>query len=165
MKILFLIALSILIYSCASTQQAAENNSENNSNTYDESFDPNSLKDDDIVIAKYDQPAAVAVADGATNSASTTDENVGIKEVRGYRVQIIATKNIESASQAELEAKDIFGRLKHKVYLIFDAPNYKVRVGDVITRDDADEIRDIAKDYGYRGAFVVKSKVNISTSE
>jgi hypothetical protein len=51
--------------------------------------------------------------------------------------------------------------MKYRVYLIFDAPLYKVRVGDVIKKTDAEEIKDIAKDYGYREAFTVPSKVNI----
>lgn len=163
MKIFSLLLISILVYSCATSQQSIEKTDTQNSNPYDESFDPNTLNDDDIIIVKNDQ----LISDKKVELPSNTinDQDITIKEVRGYRVQIIATKDIESASQAELEAKDIFGTLNHKIYLIFDAPNYKVRVGDVVKRDEADEIREIAKDYGYRGAFVVKSKVNVTSSK
>ena len=163
MKIFSLLLISFLIYACASSQQAIETNDLKKTNPYDESFDPNTLNDDDIVITKYDQP--VENDKILIPTEVIQNDKVTIKEVRGYRVQIIATKNIESASQAELEAKDIFGTLNHKIYLIFDAPNYKVRVGDVVSRDEADTIREIAKDYGYRGAFVVKSKVNVTASD
>lgn len=160
MKIVTLLFALFMVYACASSKQTVDSNTLPKTSPYDESFDPNTLNDDDIVITKYDQPVSAVKAE--TKEIVGNTENVEIKEIRGYRVQIIATKSIEAASQAEMEAKDIFDALSHKVYLIFDAPNYKVRVGDVASRDEADEIREIAKDYGYRGAFVVSSKVNVA---
>ena len=156
MKLLMSALALLFFFSCASSTKVAEEQSSQKSNLYDESFDPNTLNDDDIVIANYDTPAG-----NQGNINSDPAANAEIREAMGFRVQIVATKSIESATQVELEAKDIFEALNHKVYLIFDAPNYKVRVGDSIKREEADEIRDVAKDYGYRGAFVVRSKVNI----
>lgn len=156
MKSLLLLVILLIFYACSSSKQVSDPLVSQKQNEYDESFDPNTLQDDDIIIVKNDLPLP-----GSTeNNSSVAGETNIITEARGFRVQIIATKSIETASQVELEARDVFDSLNHKVYLIFDAPNYKVRVGDVIDRDEADDIRDIAKDYGYRGAFVVRSKVN-----
>ena len=74
---------------------------------YDESFDPLSLEDDDIVI-------------GMESKAADSDRET------------------------------------------FEAPLYKIRVGDCKTRQDADNVRDLAKKYGYAEAFLVKSKIIIS---
>lgn len=126
---------------------------------YDESFDPNTLNDDDIVI---DQFAAIKDSKKENLIEQSIDlKDQVFKEVKGFRVQILATKSIEAATLTEQEAKDLFSSMEHTVYLIFDAPLYKIRVGDVTSRDDAEEIRDVAKDYGYREAFIVPSKVNI----
>jgi hypothetical protein len=160
MKTIIILVILTFFYSCTSSREVIEKeeNLSAKSNPYDESFDPNTLKDDDIIIVGDESPSQQS-----DMTLNAVEPDVQITETNGYRIQIIATKSIEAASQAELEAKDIFESLNHKVYLIFDAPNYKVRIGDVINRNEADEIRDIAKDYGYRGAFVVRSKVNVQS--
>lgn len=122
---------------------------------YDESFDPLSLDDDDINI----EPKST-VETGINAPASTNEnEEIPFQEINGYRIQILATDNIETASLVEQEATDRFARDGHKVYLIFEAPLYKIRVGDCKERLAAEELRDSAKQYGYQGAFIVKSKV------
>ena len=156
----FLMSLTMLIlFACSASKQVQQPENNVQTEKYDESFDPNSLNDDDIVIAKHDEP--LAAANKNDTDLNTADEEVAYKEANGFRVQILATKNIETATVTEQEAKDLFQNSNHKVYLIFDAPLYKVRVGDVTSRDSAEEIRDIAKDYGFKEAFIVPSKVNI----
>ena len=156
----FITLISIfLIIACSSSEQMIVKDDQK-PNPYDESFDPNSLNDDDIAVHKYD----VGPKTGVNNNSgpAISQQEPVFKEVKGFRVQIIATKSIETATMAEQEAKDLFKSMDHKTYLIFDAPLYKLRIGDVTTRDEAEEIRDIAKDYGYREAFIVPTKVNIS---
>ena len=157
MKTLLTLLMILFICACSSTEQIAVKDEQQKSNPYDESFDPNSLNDDDIVIHKFDASPVVN-----TNSGSAElHQDVGYTEVKGFRVQVIATKSIETATLAEHEAKELFESMNHKTYLIFDAPLYKLRIGDVTSRDEAEEIRDVAKDYGYREAFIVPTKVNV----
>ncbi len=163
MKILILFVVIGLIAGCSSTKQVSDPLGDRVSPKYDESFDPNTLNDDDIVIAKIEPKVVEAENNNSENQLA--DGEIKFKEASGFRVQLVATKNIESATLTEQEAKDLFDTMKHKVYLIFDAPLYKVRVGDVINRNDADEIRDTAKDYGYREAFIVPSKVNVPLND
>ena len=160
MKILLLALTLLFIASCSSSEKVVVKDEPRKDNPYDESFDPNSLNDDDIVVHKFDNNATVIIENDQNFTASNTDQ--AYTEVKGFRVQIIATKSIETATLAEQEARELFEGQNHKTYLIFDAPLYKLRVGDVTTRDEAEKIRDMAKDYGYREAFIVPTKVNIS---
>jgi len=121
---------------------------------YDESFDPLSLDDDDIVIAE-----ASLTKKEIENKPVVIEEKIIPKEMNGFRVQILATKNIETASLFEQEATERFGSLEHKTYLIFEAPLYKIRVGDCKERAEAENLRDLAKQYNYREAFIVKCKI------
>ena len=121
---------------------------------YDESFDPLSLDDDDIVIAE-----ASLTKKEIENKPVVIEEKIIPKEMNGFRVQILATKNIETASLFEQEATERFGSLEHKTYLIFEAPLYKIRVGDCKERAEAEDLRDLAKQYNYREAFIVKCKI------
>ena len=124
---------------------------------YDESFDPLSLEDDDIIIAGEDETTVIDQQQSTTNE----EEDVKLKEITGFRVQIFATKDIETASLFELEASERFGHLDHKIYLIFETPLYKIRVGDCKERTQAEELKELATQYGYRESFIVKSKIQI----
>lgn len=155
MQYLLIISIIFLI-SCAATKETVkEEPPAKQKAEFDESFDPLSLDDDDIVIegqSKIEENLAIAETNGA-------NQDLPFQEVDGFRVQILATDNIETASLVEQEASDRFGRGGHKIYLIFEAPLYKIRVGDIRERFNAEELRDLAKQYGYKGAFIVKSKV------
>ena len=128
MKLFISLLIAFIIIGCSSSEQMTTRGDQKKSNQYDESFDPNSLNDDDIVIHKIDAGSVSPVKNNTSTSAVTGQPEY--REVRGFRVQLIATKSIETATLAEQEAKDLFESLNHKTYLIFDAPFYKLRVGD-----------------------------------
>ncbi|MEO0230988.1 MAG: SPOR domain-containing protein [candidate division WOR-3 bacterium] len=75
----------------------------------------------------------------------------------GYRVQILATSNKEKADMFAKEAQARFPN--QKVYVEFIPPYYKVRIGDFITREEAEAFRAKAKSLGYFDAFIVESQI------
>jgi hypothetical protein len=156
----------IFFGACAGTRESAPEKkpAETGSRPYDESFDPGTLDDDDIVIGPPSSSADNTsqtddqVAAGTQNK---TDSDNRSREVNGFRVQILATNNIETASLVEQEANDRFSGGGNKTYLVFEAPLYKIRIGDCENRADAEALRDQAVQNGYSGAFIVKSKINV----
>jgi septal ring-binding cell division protein DamX len=79
------------------------------------------------------------------------------KPLYGYRVQILATSNKE---KADMFAKEAQARFKdQKVYVEFISPYYKVRIGDFLTREEAEAFRAKAKSLGYFDAFIVESPI------
>jgi hypothetical protein len=149
---------ALFLISCAGTKEVVKEDTPlPDKYQYDESFDPLTLDDDDIIIAGDDDLQVI------DNSVDNPDiENpIAVKEKTGFRVQILATKNIETASLFEQEASERFNNLDHKTYLIFEAPLYKIRVGDCEDRAQAEELRDQAMQYGYRESFIVKSKIQV----
>lgn len=156
MKYLFLL-IAIVYMGCAGTREPVkEEPVKETKPQYDESFDPLSLNDDDIIIAD----ATVATSNVDNPTVIVTEKSIP-REMNGFRVQILATKNIETASLFEQEATERFESLEHKTYLIFEAPLYKIRVGDCKERAEAENLRDTAKQYGYREAFIVKCKIQV----
>lgn len=151
--------LTALFYmSCSGTKEVIkEDTSLQDTYQFDESFDPLSLDDDDIIIAGDENTQII----DKTGNNPDTEKIVALKEITGFRVQILATKNIETASLFEQEASERFNHLDHKTYLIFEAPLYKIRVGDCKDRAQAEELRDLATEYGYRESFIVKSKIQV----
>ena len=76
----------------------------------------------------------------------------------GFRVQIYISDNIDSAMQVK---EDINLKLEYDwVYLEFDAPLYKVRIGDYLTRADATAMMKNLNEMGYTKAWIVPTTVN-----
>lgn len=154
----------VLVTACAGTRETVpeEKPKTADETPYDESFDPRSLDDDDIVVGPG--KSAGAVTAGAVSTAGESGaagEEARVKEINGFRVQILATNNIETASLVEQEASDRFESRGYKTYLLFETPLYKIRIGDCEKRSEAEELRDLAIGNGYTGAFIVKSKVTV----
>lgn len=78
--------------------------------------------------------------------------------VYGYRVQILASSIKENAEKFAAEAQARFPNLK--VYVEFIPPYYKVRVGDFLTREEAETFKAKARSLGYFDAFIVESQIN-----
>ncbi|MBN2355661.1 SPOR domain-containing protein [candidate division KSB1 bacterium] len=87
------------------------------------------------------------------------DERNGITEeefVPGFRIQVIATRNEEEARQARTDA---LLNLQHNVYLLYDDPYYKIRVGDCLSHAEADSLQREAIRKGFVGAWIVRTSV------
>ncbi|MDZ7296167.1 MAG: SPOR domain-containing protein, partial [candidate division KSB1 bacterium] len=79
--------------------------------------------------------------------------------VLGYRVQIVSTPFEEVAREVRKEA---LLKFEEPVYMVFDAPYYKVRVGDCISRFEAEELQQKAMEKGFGQAWVVRTLVSAS---
>jgi hypothetical protein len=78
------------------------------------------------------------------------------QKVYGFRVQIFASSTEENASQVAADAREVFS---DRVYVEYVAPYYKVRVGDYLTHEEVEPLKDKALSLGYRGAFIVETMV------
>ncbi|MEN3045859.1 MAG: SPOR domain-containing protein [Candidatus Hydrothermales bacterium] len=86
------------------------------------------------------------------------------KKVFGYRVQIIALDaskpgNKEKANKYAREAEARL-RGEHKVYVEYIPPYYKVRVGDFLSKEEADKMKMRLRGLGYFDAWVVETEVS-----
>ncbi len=77
--------------------------------------------------------------------------------VYGFRVQIFASSTEKNAMKIVDDARTAFSG---RVYVEHVAPYYKVRIGDCLTKEDADVLKTKAVSLGYRGAFIVETMIN-----
>ncbi len=175
-RFFLLVVLAVLMMSCAaSKKQVAGTGSTKETLTnlsipFDETFDPLSLEDDDIEIKRTSNSANATKTNlqdlkiehpTATKQEPLPDSLISYKEADGFRVQIFAGRNVEAATMTKNKAQVDFAPYGQKVYFIFEAPFYKVRIGDFLMRSKADQARELARQLGYREAFVVRSKIRI----
>ncbi len=96
----------------------------------------------------------------AARSPSTglaAGDNGGSRQV--WRVQIFASEDLQLAGRKGKEAAE---RLQVRAHLEFEAPYYKVRLGDFATEEEAQALREQAIRTGYPGAFRTRCVADIS---
>lgn len=76
---------------------------------------------------------------------------------QGFRIQIFATSSIDEANSAKLTAEGRVGQ--DEVYVVYDPPVYKVRVGDYVERLEANQRLSKLINQGYPDAWVVADRV------
>lgn len=77
----------------------------------------------------------------------------------GYRVQVLSTDDIDEANRFRAEVYEKTTR--KEVYVIFEPPFYKVKVGDFTSKSEADNLRFKLNQLGYTESKVVQETVNL----
>jgi len=135
-------------------------------------FDPLELPADrEVIPARY--PRAGAIIGRQTLVTAETGEmqddstlavlenftrEVDTLNHQAFRVQIFTSKLYQEARATERVAEEVFDQ---PVYVDYQVPNFKVRVGDFSNRDDAESYAQRAKAAGYTSAWVVMVNINV----
>lgn len=77
--------------------------------------------------------------------------------VFGFRVQIFASSSRENAERISSDAQK---SLADKIYVEAEENLFKVRLGDFVTREDADKLKARVVKLGFKGSFVVETMVS-----
>ena len=92
------------------------------------------------------------------NDADVTVDTSFTDSVKGYRIQV-------AISQKENDLIDIKEQLeliiKEKIYIKFELPNYKLRIGNFDSRKKAEAYRNKVIQLGYRSAWVVPTLIEL----
>jgi hypothetical protein len=81
-----------------------------------------------------------------------------INLVKGYRVQIVISQNEEELKNLQNEIEKSIDK---KIYIIFELPNYKLRVGNFLNRKEAENFQNTIVRLGYRTAWVVPTMIEL----
>lgn len=78
------------------------------------------------------------------------------KLINGYRVQVLATRFYEKADSLR---EALVERYENEVYIDFEAPNYKVRVGNCPVRNEAEVLQKELIQQGFSSAWIIRTRV------
>lgn len=81
------------------------------------------------------------------------------KEQEGFRIQIVSTMDQNVIKKARMEFSELNTSLK--IYQVYDRPYYKLRVGDFLTKFEAEQMVYILLK-SFPAAFVVPDKIKIN---
>ncbi len=77
-------------------------------------------------------------------------------EIEGFRVQIFATQDRNKAESIKI---DLELAIAESVYIIFEAPNYKVRIGNFLDRDSAEKLRQELVKKNFPSSWIVRTRI------
>ena len=154
-KILISVPLcfSLALLGCASSsseQKSEKDDTQEFIHRYEKTFNP----------SDYDSnpPAEKSEKKENQKPEETTPSAPGETElVTGFRVQVSFTDNIEQANKIKDDLSSLL--TNQPVYVVFESPYYKVRVGDFLSRPDANITLKTLIDRGYKDAWIVPDKV------
>ena len=90
------------------------------------------------------------------NDLENISSNEEINLIKGYRVQIVISQNEQELQDVKIEIEK---SIDEKTYIIFELPNYKLRVGNFLNRKEAESFQKKIVRLGYKTAWVVPTMI------
>jgi hypothetical protein len=119
----------------------------------------------DHKIVKDIQPNWPVIINNVLDDSTSFEFLLSLDSVQsvseGYRVQVLATRYFERADSLAVLMKNT---VSDSVYVDFEAPNYKVRIGDFINRDSAESLQKDLVQMGYYSAWILRTRINSQAS-
>jgi len=163
---------TMIIISCSSLRQVSTVGqvTQNFGSPKDTSWSVAPLQDEDLQLLDSNPPKLWAGKPGLKfqpyvqtkiSARQGTDADVSdgvIIKTSGYRVQIFAGREQDAAQGVKAAAESRFGI---PTYLVYEVPQYKVRIGNFANRLQAADLLNSLKKDGYRDAWIVRSQIDI----
>ncbi len=170
--LIFLFAI-VLSFSCATstgsrydkgdktstTDNTSNIEKKNETSLLKEDFDITPYKTQITILEKkkYSGKNNIWIDYGSSEIETKAKSLVGTAD--GFRVLILTTDSAEESNQ--VKADIYFSKNADEVYVDFEPPFYKVKVGDFDSQKKADDLRFKLNQLGYKEAKVIKEKINI----
>ena len=120
-------------------------------------FDMNTVRDPlpktPKVLDKIFGTSQLGVLDSLKNVRITTQD--------GFRLQVFETSSVEEANRS---LRKFEKALDDSVYMIFDAPLYKLRTGNFVTKKEAENEKLKLNREGYQDIWIVRSRIEQSNT-
>ncbi|MFN3665447.1 MAG: SPOR domain-containing protein [Sediminibacterium sp.] len=84
-------------------------------------------------------------------------------QYKGYRLQVISTNSRDQAFRIKTELLSRFP--DHKTYTSYQSPLFKVRIGNFVRREDAEQFRKLLNRFYPKGVYVVEDVIEYNLAE
>ncbi len=113
------------------------------------------LANDTIIVRKDVRLDVLSEKQAEINKRTSMMTSSGL--YRGFRIQVISTTNRDLANKVK---SDVLSRFTdEKAYLTYNSPYFKVRIGNFITKDEAEKFRQQLTKLYPQGVYVVEDAV------
>jgi cell division protein FtsL len=110
---------------------------------------------DTVIVVKDARMDILSSKQAQINKRTAMMTSAGL--YRGFRVQVVSSSNRDNAQKIKTDLMNKFP--DHKTYILFQSPNFKVRIGNFLKKVDAEKLRKQLNKYFLQGVYVVEDTI------
>ena len=118
-------------------------------------FSVTSQAADTIIVIKDSRMDLLTQKQASINKRSSMMTSTG--QYKGYRIQVLSTNRREEAFRVKADLMAAFA--DEKSYIIFQSPNFKVRIGNFLKRSEAESFRKQLTYVYPQGGYIVEDAI------
>ncbi len=119
------------------------------------------LANDTVIVIKDARLDILTAKQAQINKRTSMMTSGG--QYKGFRIQVVSSTNRDNATLIKTDLMNKFP--EHKTYILFQSPNFKVRIGNFIKRDEAEKLRKQLNKYFPQGVYVVEDAIEYFPKE
>jgi hypothetical protein len=119
------------------------------------------LANDTVIVIKDARMDILTAKQAQINKRTSMMTSGG--QYKGFRIQVVSTTNRDNATLIKTDLMNKFP--EHKTYILFQSPNFKVRIGNFIKREEAEKLRKQLNKYFPQGVYVVEDAIEYYPKE
>jgi cell division septation protein DedD len=116
---------------------------------------------DSVIVRKDPRLDLLTAKQAQINKRSAMMTSSG--QYKGYRIQVISTNSRDRALSIKTELLSRFP--DHKTYTSYQSPLFKVRIGNFIRKEDAEQFRKTLSRFYPQGVYVVEDVIEYNAIE
>ncbi len=116
---------------------------------------------DTTIVRKDPRLDVLSAKQAQINKRSSMMTSSGL--YRGYRIQVLSTQKRDEAFKMKTDLLTRFP--EEKTYLMFQSPNFKVRLGNYLKRSDAEKVRQELNALLGKNGYIVEDAIEYTPKE
>jgi hypothetical protein len=116
---------------------------------------------DSIIVIKDARLEVLSVKQAYINKRTSMMTSSGL--YKGFRIQLISTASRDAAQQMKTDMMNKYP--DQKIYMLFQSPNFKVRMGNFLKRKDAERFRMQLIRYFPQGVYIVEDAIEYTPKD
>lgn len=110
---------------------------------------------DTVILVKDARLDLLVTKQSQVNKRTAMMTSAGL--YKGYRLQVISTAKRDDANRMKTDLMNRFP--DQKSYTLFQSPNFKVRIGNFLKKEDAEKYRNQISKFFPKGIYIVEDTI------
>jgi hypothetical protein len=119
------------------------------------------MANDSIIVKKDPRLDILSAKQALINKRTAMLTSSG--QYKGFRVQVMSTRTREDAFRTKTLLLTSFP--DQKTYVMYQSPNFKVRIGNFLKKEDAEKFRKQLAYFFPQGAYIVEDAIEYSEED
>lgn len=124
-------------------------------------FAPRLFANDSIIVKKDPRLDILTAKQAQINKRTAMMTSGG--QYKGFRIQVVSTTSRDNANAIKADLLNRFP--DQKSYLLFQAPNFKVRIGNFLKKEEAEAYRKKLNRYFPQGLYIVEDAIEYTMKQ